>query len=278
MRPNLGAIAILLVCLALAIERRWRGLLLVLAVFVAVSLPVGLATRPREKGDALGGLSYPILEATADYYWRPAVEPWPRADSPAGQMRAELSRTVANWKTTLGQRGPEARRQLLWRALHGLLGTEFYDARWSPSYQRATTLSRISAPFLILAAAALLLCVPFRGPEAGARFAGPLLLLALLVQDLLLGPNPRYVLPALPALLFLGAAALAQWKDQSRARRLAAPLLFAASIVFLAIEPAALDWQWGQIESSGVRSSSRSPRARSPPEGLPPCTCASLPL
>jgi len=266
-RPNLGAIALVLACVTLAVERRWSGLLLVLAALVAVSLPVGLATRPREKGDALGGLSHPILEATADYYWRPAVEPWPRADSPAGQMHAELSRAEANWKTTLGQRGPDARRQLLWRALHGLLGTEFYDARWSPAYQRATMLSRISAPFLILAAAAFLLCVPFRGPEAGARFAGPLLLLALFVQDLLLGPNPRYVLPVLPALLFLGAAALAHWKDQPPARRLAAPLLFAGSIVFLAVEPAALDWQWGQIESSGVRLVQPIPKGALPSRG-----------
>jgi hypothetical protein len=168
-------------------------------------------------------------------------------------MREELSRAAANWKMALGQRGPDARRQLLWRVLHGLFGTEFYDARWSPAYQRVTKLSRIAAPFLILAAAALLLCVPFRGPEAGASFAGPLLLLALFVQDLVLGPNPRYVLPALPALLFLGAAALSRWKGQPSARRLAAPLLFAGTIVFLAVEPAALDWQWGMIESSGVR-------------------------
>jgi hypothetical protein len=239
----------------------------VLAVFVAVSLPVGLATRPREKGDALGGLSYPILEATADYYWRSSIEPWPRAATPAAQMREELSRAAANWKTTLGQRGPDARRQLFWRALHGLLGTEFYDARWSPAWQRATTLSRIAAPFLILAAAALLLCVPFRGPEAGARFAGPLLLLALLAQDLVLGPNPRYVLPALPALLLLGAAALAHWKDQPPARRLAAPLLFAGAIVFFAIEPAALDWQWGQVESSGVRLVQPIPKGALPSRG-----------
>lgn len=266
-RPNLGAMALVLMGLSLAAERRWRGLLLVLAVFVAVSLPVSLATRPREKGDALGGLSYPILEATADYYWRPAVEPWPKAATPAAQMREELSRATANWKATLGQRGPDARRQLLWRALHGLLGMEFYDARWSPVWQRATTLSRIASPFLILAAAALLLCVPFRGPEAGARFAGPLLLLALFVQDLMLGPNPRYVLPVLPALLFLGAAALTQWKDQPAVRRLAAPLLFAASVVFLAVEPAALDWQWGQIESSGVRLVQPIPRGALPAKG-----------
>ena len=266
-RPNLGAIALLLMCLSLAGERRLRGLLLVLAVFAAVSLPVGLATRPREKGDALGGLSYPILEATADYYWRPSIEPWPKAATPAAQMREELSRAVSNWKATLGQRGPDVRRQLLWRALHGLLGTEFYDARWSPIYQRAATLSRIAAPFLILAAAALLLCVPFRGSEASARFAGPLLLLALLVQNLVLGPNPRYVLPALPAFLLLGAAALAQWKDQPRARRLAAPLLFAASIVFFAVEPSALDWQWGQIESSGVRLIQPIPKGALPSNG-----------
>lgn len=53
----------------------------------------------------------------------------------------------------------------------------------------------------------------------------------------MLGPNPRYVLPALPALLLLGAAALTQWKDQPPARRLTAPLLFAGFIVFLAVEP-----------------------------------------
>jgi hypothetical protein len=252
-RPNLGAIAFLLACVALAAGRRRRGVLLLLAAFAAVSVPVWFATRPREKADPLGGLSYPLLEATADYYWRPSIEPWPRADSPAGHMRAELSRAVANWKATLASRGPDARRQILWRTLHGLFGTEFYDARWSPAYARATALSRIAAPFLILAAAALLLCLPFRGPEAGANFAGPLLLLALLAQDLVLGPSPRYVLPALPALLLFGAATLAPWKGAPRARRLASNVLFAALVGVAAIARSALDWQWGMIESSGVR-------------------------
>ena len=252
-RPNLGAIALLLACVALAAGRKWRGALLLVVAFAAVSVPVWLATRPREKADPLGGLSYPLLEATADYYWRPSIEPWPRADSPAGQMREELSRAAANWRTTLAARGPDARRQILWRALHGLFGTEYSDARWSPAYARASSLSRIAAPFLILAAAALLLCFPFRGPEAGANLTGALLLLALLAQDLVLGPNPRYVLPALPALILFGVAALAPWTGAPRARRLASTVLFAALIGVLAIARPALDWQWGMIEGSGVR-------------------------
>ena len=119
-RPNLGAIALVLAFVAFATGRNWRGSLLVLAAFATVSVPVWLATRPREKADPLGGLSYPLLEATADYYWRPSIEPWPLAGSPAGQMRVELERASANWKATLAARGPDARRQILWRALHGL--------------------------------------------------------------------------------------------------------------------------------------------------------------
>jgi len=127
--------------------------------------------------------------------------------------------------------------------------------------------SRIAAPFLILAAAALLFCFPFRGPEAGANSAGPLLLLALAGQDLVLGPNPRYVLPALPALLLFGAAALEPWKKERVTRRLAAPLLFAGLTVFLASARSALDWQWGMIESSRVRVVQPIPKGSLPRRG-----------
>lgn len=251
-RPNLGVIALVLLLLHFAATRRWSGLLAVLAVFTAISVPLWLDTRPPEEGDPLGGLSYPLLEATADYYWRPSIETWPRGDTPREQMRAELWRAAANWKTRLAERGPDSRRELIWRALHGLLGTEFYDARWSRSYQSATAISRILSPFLIAAALASLFCF-FSGGETGAGLAGLLLVLFLIAQNLVLGPNPRYELPALPALILFGLAAASSGLGSPIPRRLTAIALFLALTAALYLVRYALDWQWGKIEAPGVK-------------------------
>ena len=263
-RPNVGLAALALTGARLAFDRRGRPLLAFAGAFAAAALPFWLATRPGPGGDPLSGVSYPILEASADYYWRPSLEPWPSERSDREQTREELARTRANWKKTLSERGPDARRQIVWRALRGLFGVEFYDARWSPAYRGMTTLSRVLSPFLLAAALALLFVFPFRGKERGANLVGPLLTFLILGQDLLLGPNPRYVLPFLPAVFLLAMASLLALKEAPAPRRLAAAMLFAALIAFLAVERHVLDWQWGMIESAPLKIRQPIPRGALP--------------
>jgi hypothetical protein len=263
-RPNLGAIALVLLLFRLAAVRAWAALLGVAGVFLAAGVPVWLVTRPPAGGDPLGGVSYPILEASADYYWRPSIEPWPAADSPREKARAELDRAQANWRTRLEARGPDGRREILWRAFHGLFGTEYYDARWSRSYGASTAISRILAPILIAASIASLLVFGLAGAETAAGIAGAVLCVALVAQDLLLGSNPRYVLPALPALILFGIAGAA-WRSASTTRRLAAVLVFAGLLAGLAAARQVLDWQWGKIEAPGVRLVQPIPKGALPP-------------
>jgi hypothetical protein len=265
-RPNLGAIALALLLIRQAAARAWLALLGVAGAFLAAGVPVWLATRPPEGGDPLGGLSYPILEASADYYWRPSIEPWPAAGSPREKSRAELARARANWETRLEARGPDARREILWRAFHGLFGTEYYDARWSNSYGTATACSRILAPIVIAASIASLLVFGLAGAETAAGIAGALLCLALVAQDLLLGSNPRYVLPALPAVILFGIAGAA-WRSASTKRRLSAVFVFAGLLAGLAAARQVLDWQWGKIEAPGVRLVQPIPKGALPPQG-----------
>jgi hypothetical protein len=268
-RPNLGGVALALILLRLAATRRGGAALALLAIFIVFGLPVWLATRPPGKGDPLGGVSYPLLEATADYYWRPSIEPWPRGGTPHDQMLAEMRRAAANWKAKLDARGADARRELVWRVLHGIFGTDYYDARWSPFYASATMFSRILSPALIVAAIACLLPF-FAGTETGAGLAGLLLLFFLALQDVILGSNPRYVLPALPALLLFGAAAVSSSNRESGLRKLAACVLFVALTAGLWAARFALDWQWGKVEAPGVKLVQPIPKGALPPR--PPAT------
>ncbi len=266
-RPNLGAIAFVLLAARFFVEKNWTAILAVLAVFAAAAIAVGLLPGARGKGDPLRGLSYPLLEATADYYWRPSIGPWPHGDSPREQTRAEMRRAAENWKIRLAARGPDARRELVWRALHGLLGTEFYDARWSRLYAGATYLSRILAPVLIVAWLAFLVGFSLAGAETHASMAGLLLTFSLVVQDLVLGSNPRYVLPALPAFLLFGAAAASSWKDAFVPRKLWTLLLFLGLMAGLVATRYVLDWQWGMIEAPGVKLVQPIPKGALPPQG-----------
>jgi hypothetical protein len=133
-----------------------------------------------------------------------------------------------------------------------LFGTEFYDARWSEPYRRLATASRMVSPFLILAAVGILLA-PWRRAERSATAMGWLLLVLILGQSLLLGSNPRYVLPFLPVLFLLAIAAAGPSLLTGTGRKLAAAAVFAFGIALLAGARYVLDWQWGQVESSGIR-------------------------
>jgi hypothetical protein len=94
------------------------------------------------------------------------------------------------------------------------------------------------------------------------------LLLALVVgQSLLLGSNPRFVLPFLPALFLLAIAAAGPTLLAGAPRRLAVLAVFFFSLFLLARERHVLDWQWGQIESAGVKVDQRISRGSLPATG-----------
>jgi hypothetical protein len=264
-RPNAGGVALLLALAAFVALRHWSATLPLLGGFALLFAPVWFATRPAG-GERLRGLGYSILEASRDYYWDPAHDLSVRRGPAAEIERRETSQALANWKATLSRQGADARRELTWRAFHGMLGTELYDARWSRGYERLDTASRITTPFLVLAAAALLLAAPLRGPERAAGWPGVFLLVVLVAQNLVLGSNPRFALPFLPVLLLFGAAASRSPARASVSRRVLAAAVFLLLVGATAANASVLDWQWGRIESAGVRIRQRIPKASLPLE------------
>ncbi len=265
-RPNCGAAMLLLGLAGLLADRRGRPLLAFAAGFAVLVVPIALATRPAPQDDPFHGLGYQILEASADYYWRPSLGAWPSGDSPRATALAEIHSASENWTRTLAGPGADVRRELLWRGLHGLFGTEFYDARWSEPYRWLWTASRLVSPFLILAAASLLLA-PWRRDEGPARAMGWLLLALIVGQSLWLGSNPRYVLPFLPVLFLLAIAAASPSLLAGAGRKLAAAAVFAVGIALLAGARQVLNWEWGQVGSTGVRLIQPIPKRTLPSRG-----------
>ena len=247
-RPNVGAVAFALAVLA-AVPRR-RDVSLVLASFGALVAAGWLATRHAAGEDPLRGIAYPLFAATAEYYWLPSLGEWPEATSEKARGEETLRRTQENWRTFLSRRDPDTGRELLWRAFHGIFGTEFYDARWSRTYRRLDTLSRLLTPLLIAFSLSLLFSFPFF--DRRLHLAALFLPLSLVAQNLVLGSHPRYVLPFLPLLFLLAVVALAGWRKVPARRRRIAVLVFGSLTAGLFWLPA-LDWEWGQVEASGVR-------------------------
>ncbi len=251
-RPNAGAAAVLLAAVALWISGGRRRIVALLIGFAALSIPFWATTRV--PGDPFRGMSPAFISGSVDYSWvaqheRPAPEP-----PPFEQVRSARE----GWKAAFAETGGDRGRQLAWRALHGLLGTDFYDSRWSPEYARLDTASRVFSPLLILAALAALLatCAPI------ARVLGLLLAAFAVAQSLLLGALPRLALPFVPALLLFGIVALARLG--SPWRRIGAAAVFALLIAAVAWQRQVLDWEWGRIESSGIRISQKIPRGALP--------------
>ena len=225
-RPNVGATAVVLAMLAWTRERRFRLPVAFAAALLAVALPVWIATAPPR--DSWRGLSPAFSAAATDYGWVPSEGLPPDANA------------------------RDFRRQLSWRAFHGLLGTEYYDARWSPAYQRLTELSRTATPWLLLAAITVLLAAP-RNAGNSSRLLGLCLLAIILVQSFVLGALARFALPLLPALLLFAASA-PQPGVRIGARRAAAAAGIAAALVAAAFwQRQALDWEWGMVEAAGTK-------------------------
>lgn len=263
-RPNAGAVALALAGFKLLLDRAWRPLGLLLLTFTALLLPLWLFARPRAEGGSLGDLAGTMLDGSAEYAWRPSLGPWPQRKTEGEIVRAELSSAARNWRLFLREQGVDFRRQLLWRALHGTFGTEFYDARWSSAYRRLDTASRILAPILLLTAISLLLLLPFSGPEKSWNGIGPLLILLLVAQSLVLASYPRYALPFLPVLLLLLILALKEGRRWDRRRLLGSAVVGLVLAGLLATQRGILSWEWGQVETSGVTLTQRIPRGALP--------------
>ncbi len=261
-RPNVGGIAILVATtLFLAPDRR-RKLWAMLAGIAVVMIPAWLATRQTDAFE--GGLGAPLLLGSATYYWipSPSAEDAARSGDPVGSA-------VRNWRAFFADFDGDRRRELVWRAFHGLYGTEFYDSRWSPAYAKLDDLSRRLSPLLVMAAIAWILVARF---ETGAEKAASVLLVLLLVaHDLAFGSHPRYILPFLPA-LFLLAVAGASSLDAARRKRavLFASLFVVVQVALVRAIPGLVDAEWGLVEQAGVRISQTIPRGALPER--PPAT------
>ncbi|HZI66217.1 MAG TPA: hypothetical protein VFF17_06600 [Thermoanaerobaculia bacterium] len=255
-RPNVGGIALVLALATLAARREWRVAPPLLSGFALVFVPVWLATRGPSDG-ALRGLSRPILEASVPYGWIASSSLPARISSQRDIERSELAAATSNWRAALAMNGTDVRRDFLWRALHGVLGTEFYDSRWSPAYGRLTGASRVATPFIVLAASILVLR---RSP------AGLVLLALLVVQNLLIGSRPRFVLPFLPPLFLFAAVAASSRRGPGRTERIVLAAAFSASVILAATQAHVLDREWGRIESGSVSIRQRIPRGSLPRE------------
>ena len=234
-RPNVGAIAAGLAAVAWLPAGAKRLPLAFLAACTLLVLPIWIATAPR--GDAWRGLSPAFTAAAAEYGWIPS----------ANHRAAESASDV--------------RRQLVWRTLHGVFGTEYYDARWSPAYRALSEASRLLVPWLVIAAIAALIAAP-RAPGP-ARRLGLSLIVVLVAQSFVLGALPRFSMPMIPGLVLFAAAS---WPAGASDRRRAwiAAAAGAAIAALLATQPEIFDWEWGKIETAGIRIDERIPRGALP--------------
>jgi hypothetical protein len=260
-RPNVGAIALCLGVAALWIDSRRRSAILLLGGFAALCLPVWILSSP--PGALQKGLAYPSRLASADYFWDGM------GNRTAAASSAPPPSAIENWRATARtSSSPDTRRQLVWRALHGLFGLEFYDSGWSQIYGRLRVAAALLSPCLLFGALAVLLAAPSRGEARVPRALGLLLLALTIVQSLVLGALPRFVLPLVPSLLLLAIAALPGLLDSSPLRRGVCVVLFAALAGFTAWQRQILDWEWGIIEAPGVRITQTIP-ARALPDRAP---------
>ncbi len=263
-RPNVGTVALLLAIVSLGLRGRKPEAATVIVAFLLVAIPVGILTSPSE--DPLRGSSDTFLVASADYEWYPSIRAADRGISEAPSR--ELQRAAANWRTTLAAHGVDARRARVWRMLHGMLGTEYYDARWSAFYRGLTTASRLLSPFAILVAVAVLLAALGRGPGRLAAALGTCLVAALILQGIVLGALPRYGVPLLPGLFLFAVVAAPTRRAGGSARPAVAAVLLTLLVVFVAWQRQVTAWEWGVIESAGVRIRQTLPR-RALPVGAP---------
>jgi hypothetical protein len=259
-RPNVGLPIGVAAVLLRGRRRDARNALRIVAGAFCIVGPILLFLRPAGPRDALGGIGAPVLLGSATYYSASSLGPSVPEDSP--QQLREASR---RWGRFLGQRGPDARRELAWRAFHGIVGTELYDARWSATYQAIDTAGRVAGPFLTILAICALLAG--RSPEPdGLQSAVSLLFVPMLVgHDLVFGSHPRYLLPFLPVLFLLAVERLSAMRLKEWKRWSVALVLAAGMVAGVRASRGIVDWEAGIIESAGVEIVQRIPARSLPP-------------
>jgi len=262
-RPNCGGLVLLIGVMTFAIARSFKSMIWFLAGFALLALLFWYIGRSNLPGDPLHGLGFQIVEGSADYYWAPSVDPWPAGRTPSEASKEQIRVARERWVQTLAKPDPDRRRQLIWRSLHGLFGVEYYDSRWSRAYAELTTASRLASPFVILAAVALVLVSPWRFGKV-TKTLGLFLLGLILAQNLLLGSNPRYVLPFLPVLFLFGLCSASPQTNFRAHRRLIFAGVLGLLIFAVRWQLQILDWQWGRIESAGVTLRQTIPRGALP--------------
>jgi hypothetical protein len=258
-RPNVGGVALVLVLARIASLRRWTAATVLIGGFLLLVIPVWILTRPRAQGETLRGLGHAIVFGSTDYYWNPELGTQMQGRSRQEVEWLELAQAGGNWKALLRGSGPDVRRQLVWRGFHALLGTEFYDPRWSRAYEGAMNSSRVLTPFLTLLAISLLLAIQFGGINREPSSLGLLLVLLLVLQNVFLLSNPRFVLPFLPTLYFLAAMSATPLRLGNSRIPLMAGALFLLLVGLVATHRFVLDWEWGRIEKVGVTIRQRIP-------------------
>lgn len=263
-RPNVGAVAVALVIVVLLARRAIPALLCFLLVICVLAGVTLFARQGGRDTGSLGGLSFTLLESTGEYYWVPSLGNLPRQSTLRDTGRAELAVASRRWKDFLRGEGYDWRRELAWRGLYGILGTEYYDARWSALYRLVTHAGRMATPYLLLASIATGLSCSRSGTLPIPALVTVLLGL-LVAQDYVLGSNPRFILPFLPVLLVLGV--LGMFELHSYARRGAAVAIFALGVLAVTVCPGLLSWQWGQVERAGVVITQALPRGSLPAGG-----------
>ncbi|MCA1580485.1 MAG: hypothetical protein LC796_03670 [Acidobacteria bacterium] len=260
-RPNVGVIAFLVLLAGWGLEKCWREILVVGVLMTAGVLISWSATRQfagQEPGRGIAGV---VLFGSAEYGWLPSLGIWPGTEG-SWLSNPRLRLAARNWVQTLRLPAADRDRELAWRALHGIFGLEYYDARWSRIYRMLDKTERIAGLFLLVAAIALSVSAGRR--DAVVAVCATSLLALLIAHNLLFASSPRLILPFLPAFLTMAAAAA-----HARPRFGAGPFVFLGLVVIaLAIAPQVSSWDWGQIETAGVILQQRIP-ARALPRSSP---------
>src|SRR5262249_35611550 len=109
----------------------------------------------------------------------------------------------------------------------------------------------------------ILLAAPSRDRGLPVKVMGLFLLLLLVLENLVLGSNPRYVLSFLPGLFVLALVATATF-ERGRSNQLAAAIVFLLLIGLTRLNRSVLDSEWGKIDSAGVTLRQEIPRGALP--------------
>ncbi len=261
-RPNVGGVAFVVLIAGWGLRKSWKQILLV-AVLLAAGVVVSWAATRRFAGNEAGrGIAGAVLFGSAEYNWSPALGTWPEAGG-SWLSNPRLRLAVRNWLRTFGLPAADRDRELSWRALHGIFGLDYYDARWSSLYRALDKTERTAGLFLLVAAISFSVGAARR--DAVIAVCAISLLLLLIGHNLLFASSPRLILPFLPAFLAMGAAAALRAGSRFQGGPL---VLLGVVIIAFAVAPQVTSWDWGLVESSGVILEQRIP-ARALPRVSP---------